>query len=87
LEQIVAGHGFWVEGEAFHLGRDAQSRFEASYKTHAWDELLESYVEWQKTHAAEARRRLRRAARELRKIDPDFSFRAFRDRWKPRPEA
>ena len=69
------------EGEVFHLSRDAQSRFESAHKTHVWDELLESYVDWQKTHALESRRRLHRAARELRKIDPEFSFRAFRDRW------
>jgi hypothetical protein len=75
------------EGEVYHLSRDAQSRFEASHKTHVWDELLESYVAWQRTHAVEARRRLHRAARELRKIDPEFSFRAFRERWNPRPES
>ena len=69
------------EGEVFHLSRDAQSRFEVAHKTHVWDELLESYVSWQATHAVEARRRLHRAARELRKLDPDFSFRAFRERW------
>ncbi|HSQ61029.1 MAG TPA: hypothetical protein VLT84_11490 [Acidobacteriota bacterium] len=73
-------------GEVFHLSRDLQSRFEASHKTHVWDELLESYVAWQRTHALEARRRLHRAARELKKIDPSFSFRAFRERWTPRPE-
>jgi hypothetical protein len=69
------------DGEVFHLSRDAQDRFEVAHKTHVWDELLESYVSWQKTHAIDARRRLHRAARELRKIDPDFSFRAFRERW------
>ncbi len=68
-------------GEVYHLNRDAQERFEASHKSHAWDELLESYVTWQKTHALDARRRLHRAARALRKIDPEFSFRAFRERW------
>ena len=72
------------DGEVFHLGRDAQGRFEVAHKTHVWDELLDSYVAWQKTHAVEARRRLHRAARELRKIDPEFSFRAFRDRWNDR---
>ncbi len=72
------------DGEVYHLNRDAQSRFEVAHKTHIWDELLDSYVTWQKTHAAEARRRLHRAARELRKIDPDFSFRAFRERWNDR---
>jgi hypothetical protein len=73
------------EGEVYHLSRDAQSRFEVSYRGHVWDELLDSYVSWQKTHAIEARRRLHRAARELRKIDPEFSFRAFRERWRDRP--
>ncbi len=72
------------DGEVFHLSRDAQDRFEAAHKTHAWDELLDSYVAWQRTHAAEARRRLHRAAREVRKIDPTFSFRAFRNRWNDR---
>lgn len=69
------------DGEVYHLSRDAQSRFEVAHKTHVWDELLDSYVTWQKTHAGEARRRLHRAARELKKIDPEFSFRAFRERW------
>lgn len=75
------------EGEVFHLTRDAQSRFEREHKTHVWDELLESYVSWQKTHAVEARRRLHRAARELRKIDPEFSFSEFRKRWDDKPHA
>ena len=30
-----------------------KSRFEVAHKTHVWDELLDSYVTWQKTHAAE----------------------------------
>jgi hypothetical protein len=74
-------------GEVYHLGRDAQARFEASHRTQVWDELLESYVDWQRTHARESRRRLHRAARELRKIDPDFSFRSFRERWNRRSES
>jgi hypothetical protein len=73
------------EGEVFHVTRDAQDRFESAHKTHVWDELLESYVAWQKTHAIEARRRLHRAARELRKIDPAFSFHEFRERWNQKP--
>ena len=71
-------------GEVFHLNRDAQARFESEHRTHVWDELLESYVDWQRTHAREARRRLHRAARELKKIDPEFSFRSFRERWNDR---
>jgi hypothetical protein len=69
------------EGEVFHIERDAQVRFEDAHKTHTWDDLLDSYVEWQKTHAIEARRRLARAARELKRVDPDFSLRAFRTKW------
>jgi hypothetical protein len=38
-------------------------------------------VDWQKTHAIEARRRLGRAARELKRVDPTFSLRAFREKW------
>lgn len=71
------------EGEVFHIERDAQSRFEAAHKTHTWDELLDAYVEWQRSHAGEARSRMMRAARELRRIDPEFSFRAFREKWGP----
>lgn len=69
------------EGEVFHIERDAQVRFEDAHKSHTWDALLDSYVEWQRTHAMEARRRLARAARELKRIDPAFSFRAFREKW------
>ena len=69
------------EGEVFHVEHDAQSRFEDAHKTHTWDELLDSYVEWQKTHATDARRRLGRAARELKRADPSFSLRAFREKW------
>lgn len=69
------------EGEVFHIERDAQVRFEDAHKAHTWDELLDSYVAWQKSHAVEARRRMARAARELRRIDPNFSFRAFREKW------
>jgi len=69
------------EGEVFHVERDAQARFEGAHKASTWDELLDSYVEWQKSHAVEARRRLARAARELKRIDPEFSFRAFREKW------
>jgi hypothetical protein len=72
------------DGEVYHLSREAQNRFEVSHKTHVWDALLESYAAWQKTHAIDARRRLHRAARELRKIDPTFSFREFRKRWNGR---
>ena len=71
------------EGEVFHVERDAQVRFEDAHKTHTWDDLLDSYVEWQKTHAIESRRRLARAARELKRIDPSFSLRAFREKWGP----
>lgn len=69
------------EGEVFHIERDAQVRFEDAHKTHTWDDLLDSYVEWQKTHAIDARRRLGRAARELKRADPTFSLRAFRTKW------
>ena len=69
------------EGEVFHIERDAQVRFEDAHKAHTWDALLDSYVEWQKTHATEARRRLGRAARELKRVDPSFSLRAFRTKW------
>jgi predicted metal-dependent hydrolase len=71
------------EGEVFHIERDAQVRFEDAHKTHTWDDLLDSYVEWQKTHAIESRRRLARAARELKRVDPSFSLRAFREKWGP----
>lgn len=69
------------EGEVFHIERDAQERFEDAHKTHTWDDLLDSYVEWQKTHAIEARRRLGRAARELKRADPSFSLKVFRTKW------
>jgi len=69
------------EGEVFHIERDAQVRFEDAHKVHTWDVLLDSYVDWQKTHAIEARRRLGRAARELKRVDPTFSLRAFREKW------
>lgn len=69
------------EGEVFHIERDAQVRFEDAHKVHTWDVLLDSYVDWQKTHAIEARRRLARAARELKRVDPTFSLRAFREKW------
>jgi len=72
-------------GEVFHMERDAQERFEEAHRATKWDELLDCYVEWQKTHARDARRRLARAARELRRIDPGFTLRAFRERWKPNP--
>ena len=68
-------------GEVFHIEKGAQERFEETHRISTWDTLLDSYVEWQKTHAKEARRRLARAARELRRTDPDFSLRAFRERW------
>ena len=74
-------------GEVFHLENGAQERFQEAHRAATWDALLDSYVEWQKTHAQEARRRLARAARELRRIDPTFSLRAFRERWRPNPQA
>jgi hypothetical protein len=69
------------EGEVFHIGRTVQENFEGLHRRQTWDELLDSYVEWQKTHACVARRRLARAARELRRADPSFSLRAFREKW------
>jgi len=68
-------------GEMYHLEHDTQEHFEKSHKASTWDELLDSYVEWQKCHGKEARRRVARAARELRRIDPTFSLREFRRRW------
>ena len=70
-------------GEVFHIERSAQESFEGEHKRASWDALLDSYVEWQKTHAKDARRRLMRAARELKRIDPEFSLRVFREKWGP----
>jgi hypothetical protein len=75
------------EGETFHIERAAQERFERSHHGRTWDQLLDSYVEWQRTHARDARRRLARAARELKRLEPDFSLRAFRERWEAPPSA
>ena len=61
--------------------RAAQEHFEKSHRVQTWDVLLDSYVEWRNTHAKEARRKLLRAARELKRIDPAFSLKAFRERW------
>jgi hypothetical protein len=69
------------EGEVFHIERSVQENFEGSRRRQNWDTLLDSYVEWQKTHALEARRRFGRAARELKRADPTFSLRTFRERW------
>jgi hypothetical protein len=69
------------EGEVFHIERSIQTTFAGSHRRHTWDDLLDSYVEWQKTHAKDARRKLARAARELRRVDPTFSLRAFREKW------
>ena len=76
-------------GEVFHFERAAQEHFERSHRARTWDVLLDSYVEWRSTHAREAWRRLSRAARELKRLDPTFSLRAFRERWamKGRPDA
>ncbi len=68
-------------GEVFHFERAAQERFEKSHRAQTWDVLLDSYVEWRRTHAREERRKLVGAARELRRIDPTFSLKAFRERW------
>jgi hypothetical protein len=70
-------------GEVFHIERSAQESFEGEHRRHTWDALLDSYVEWQRSHAMEARRRLGRAARELKRIDPSFSLRVFRQKWGP----
>ena len=71
------------EGEVFHIERSAQEGFEGAHRRHTWDALLDTYVEWQKTHARDARRRLMQAARELRRIDPEFSLKVFREKWGP----
>ena len=42
---------------------------------------VDSYVEWRKTHSKESLRRIARAARELKRVDPSFSLKAFRERW------
>jgi hypothetical protein len=68
-------------GEVFHIERSAQESFEGEHRRHTWDALLDSYVEWQKSHAVDARRRLGRAARELKRMDPSFSLRVFREKW------
>jgi hypothetical protein len=68
-------------GEMYHLEQDTQEHFEKSYKMNSWDELLDSFVEWRKTESKEALRRLARAAREVKRIDPSFSLKAFRERW------
>jgi len=68
-------------GEMYHLEQNTQGHFEKSHKTNSWDSLLDSYVEWRRTRSKESLRRLARAARELRRIDPSFSLKAFRERW------
>jgi hypothetical protein len=73
------------DGEIFHIERAAQERFHEAHRVSKWDELLDCYQAWQKSHARDARRRLVRAARELRRIDPNFSLRAFLERWKQKP--
>lgn len=70
------------DGEVYHIEHSLQKRFQGEHTRHTWDALLDSYVEWQRTHARDARRRLVRAARELKRIDPTFSLRDFRDRWR-----
>ena len=68
-------------GEMYHLEQDTQGHFEKSHKTNSWDALLDGYVEWRQTHSKESLRGLARAARELRRVDPSFSLKAFRERW------
>lgn len=68
-------------GEMYHLEQNTQDHFEKAYKSGSWDQLLDSYVEWKKTRSKEALHRIGRAARELRRIDPAFSLKAFRERW------
>ena len=68
-------------GEMYHLEQDTQDHFEKSYKSGSWDQLLDSYVEWKKTRSRDALHRIGRAARELRRIDPGFSLKSFRERW------
>jgi hypothetical protein len=68
-------------GEMYHLEHGTQEHFEKSHKRNSWDELLDSYVEWRKTHTRESLRRIARAARELKRVDPSFSLKAFRERW------
>jgi predicted metal-dependent hydrolase len=70
-------------GEVFHIERSAQESFETQHRRQTWDALLDNYVEWQKTHARDARRRLARAARTLKRMDPNFSLRVFREKWGP----
>ncbi|HYR68451.1 MAG TPA: hypothetical protein VER77_01090 [Candidatus Dormibacteraeota bacterium] len=71
------------EGEVFHIERQAQERFEDEHRRSTWNALLDGYVDWQKTHARDARRRLARAARELKRLDPSFSLKVFREKWGP----
>ena len=53
-------------GEVFHIERAAQKRFESAQRLSAWDELLDSYVDWQRTNGRTELRRLARAARTPR---------------------
>jgi hypothetical protein len=69
------------EGEIFHMERLAQEQFAGEHRRHTWDAVLDNYVEWQKTHAKDAKRRLMRAARELKRIEPGFSLKVFREKW------
>ena len=68
-------------GEMYHLEQNTQEHFEKSYRANSWDELLDSYVEWRKSRSKESLRRIARAARELRRVDPNFSLKSFRERW------
>ncbi len=74
-------------GEVFHIEKAAQERYEEAHRAATWDALLDAYGEWRRTHAPDARRLVARAARELRRIDPDFSLREFRRRWNADPKA
>ena len=72
-------------GEVFHMERAVQKRFEDAQRHSAWDELLDCYVEWQRTHGRAALWRLARAARALRRSEPTFSLRGLRGNRPPKP--
>jgi hypothetical protein len=62
------------EGELFHLHREIEQVKEEEYVRKMYDELLDLYLEWKVSGNDNLLIELRAIARELKNLDPSFSF-------------
>ena len=69
----------WTRGKEFHLLRDVEEMARSARIRRRWEHLLETYAAWQRAGSEHTRSRLTRAAQNLERDDPNFSWPRFEE--------